>query len=242
MYDNDIGDWIKKSRLRYGWTQAEVAGKIGVNIGVVSHWERGTRQPNTENRKSLEDLLGPIDTAIDFDGEFGRWLNQEIEKQNISRNELSQKSGVHPVTIDNLIRGRTENPHSETMRKLAGALGHSEKESVGSEVIEETERSKEIPGLGSFEGFSPYVKGEIPDCAGIYVLYDVTDRPVYVGQTKEISRRIKEHHDKFWFKLPIVEKGAYIEVPDKDLRVKLEKFLIKFLKNIAVINKHHADR
>ena len=128
------------------------------------------------------------------------------------------------------------------MRKFAEALGHSDKDSVVREMIDETERSNEIPGLGSFEEFSPYEKGEIPDCAGDYVLYDVADRPIYVGKSRRISDRIKYHQDRFWFKEPTVEKAAYIEVPDDDLRGKLEKILIKFLKSNAVLNKHHAGR
>ncbi len=209
---------------------------------MVSHWEKGS-SPSPENRKKLEDLLGTYDAEIDFEGEFGRWLYREITKNGISPSELSQKSGLHPATIDNLIKGKVANPRSKTMEKLAKALKQGD-ESVVSEIIEETKRNNEIPGLGSFENFSPYVKDEIPDCAGVYVLYDIADRPIYVGQAKSIYDRIKYHQDRFWFKEPIVKQGAYtyIKVPDEDLRGKLERILIKFLKSNAVVNQHHTER
>ena len=246
MHDNDLGDWIRKSRLQRGWTQAVVAEKIGVpkaNGGLVSNWETTTRKPSEMYRKKLEDLFGAMDAEIDFDGEeFGRWLDKEIKNQSTSSTELSEKSGIHQVTIDNIIRGKVANPRSKTMKRLAEALGHSQKKSVGSEVIEETEKNNKIPGLGSFENFSPYDKEEIPDCPGVYVLYDISDRPIYVGKGKKISDRIKRHQDKFWFKEPIVTEGAYIEIGDDDLMGQLEKILIKFLKKNAVVNQQHAER
>ena len=242
MSNSNLGTRIRRLRLKHPYTQGEVESKIGISSGMVSHWERGTRKPSPENLKKLEHLLGPLDTAIDFDGEFGRWLDKEIKTRSINRNELARLSGIHWGTIDNILAGKVTSPRGETMRKLAGALGRSEKESVGSEVIEETERSNEIPGLGSFEEFSPYEEGEIPDCAGVYVLYDAAERPIYVGKSKKISRRLKDHQDKFWFKEPIVKQAAYIEVPEADLRGRLEQILIKFLKKNVVVNIHHVDR
>ena len=79
------------------------------------------------------------------------------------------------------------------MKKLADALEHGEMDSVGSELTKEIEGSNTIPGLGTFEEFSPYEEGEQPDCAGVYVLYDGADRPIYVGQSQDISTRIKQH-------------------------------------------------
>jgi len=239
---NKFGNWIKMSRLQAGLTQAAVEKEIDASSGMVSHWENG-KSPSSEYRKKLEKLFEPIDAGSSFDGEkFGKWLDQEMRKKPINRIKLSQKSGVHPATIDNLITGKVANPRSETMRKLAEALGHSQKDSVASEVIEETKRNNEIPGLGSFENFSPHVKDEIPDCAGVYVLYDIADRPIYVGQSESICGRIKNHQDRFWFKEPIVKQGAYIKVPDDGLRKQLEKILIKFLKSNAVLNQHYTER
>ena len=65
---------------------------------------------------------------------------------------------------------------------------------------------------------------------------------IYVGQATNIADRIQDHLDKFWFKRPIVELGAYIEINDKKLRNQVETVLIQFLKKNAVINKNKTAR
>ena len=74
------------------------------------------------------------------------------------------------------------------------------------------------------------------------MLYDISERPVYVGEGGNVRRRIRDHEEKFWFKRPIVESASWIAVEDSDLRLKIEKTLIKFLKSNAVINKQNVDR
>ena len=239
MSNSDFGENIRRSRLKYGYTQAEIAEKVGVVSGMVSHWERGTRQPHKKNRNKLEELLGPLDAAIDFDGEFGRWLKQEREKQNLTQDQLSSRSGLSTGYISHIETGRVANPRSETMKRLADALRKTGDGSIGRELIE-VEQNNDIQGLGKFLDFSPFEPDDIPDCLGVYVLYDRTKRPVYVGQG-EISVRIGDHKTRFWFKEPIVQFGAYIEVRDKSLRRQLEEILIRFLKgNGAVVNQHYT--
>jgi hypothetical protein len=46
----------------------------------------------------------------------------------------------------------------------------------------------------------------------------------------------------FWFKSPIVEKGAYVHIKDSKLRHQVEQILIKFLKSNAVLNKQSVER
>jgi excinuclease UvrABC nuclease subunit len=74
------------------------------------------------------------------------------------------------------------------------------------------------------------------------VFYDVSGRPIYVGKATVIRDRVRNHHEKFWFKNPIVDHAAYIEIQDERLRTQVEQILIKFLKSNAVLNKHHVER
>jgi hypothetical protein len=88
----------------------------------------------------------------------------------------------------------------------------------------------------------PHDAASLPSCPGVYVFYDVSDRPVYVGKAEKISKRVKDHTDKFWFKHPIVSHGAYVQIDGATLRYQVEQVLIKFLKSDAVINKQSVER
>jgi hypothetical protein len=96
--------------------------------------------------------------------------------------------------------------------------------------------------IGELTEFDPYDSERLPTIAGIYVLYDICQRPLYVGQGGSIDRRLRVHHDKFWFKSPIVESAAYVRIDDRLLRESVETLLIKFLKSNAVINKRFVER
>ncbi len=73
------------------------------------------------------------------------------------------------------------------------------------------------------------------------MFYDVSQRPIYVGQAKSVASRIKAHEDKFWFKPPIVEYAAYVPVQNAKLRDQIERILIKFLKANAVLNRQQTE-
>lgn len=53
----DIKDRIKELRLSNGWSQQELADKLGVTNVAVSQWERGVKQPKMEMREALCDLF-----------------------------------------------------------------------------------------------------------------------------------------------------------------------------------------
>ncbi len=71
---------------------------------------------------------------------------------------------------------------------------------------------------------------------------DISDRPIYVGQGQRIATRLRDHHEKFWFRPPIVQNAAYVGIDNKLLREQIERVLIKFLKSNAVLNQQNVDR
>lgn len=170
---------------------------------------------------------------------FGEWLRTKRDAKGWTQQQLADRSGVSGQQISNIEIGRSPNPRATTRAKLQGAL----EEDPPAQVVEDAEAEQRIPDLGMLQDFDPYAD-DLPECPGVYVLYDVTDRPVYVGKTTErgIGVRVKEHYDKFWFKRPVVTHGAYIEIGDAGLCGKIEQVLIKFLKSNAVFNKQHVDR
>ncbi len=137
----------------------------------------------------------------------------------LSASQLAEKAGVSIPTVYGIEAGRIANPRLFTQRSLARAIGKD----TPAEITEELKEQASIEGVGELEEFDPYDEDNIPTTAGIYVFYDVSNRPVYVGQASDIKRRLREHRDKFWFRPPIVETAAFVGVADQDTRDKIEK-------------------
>jgi predicted ATPase/transcriptional regulator with XRE-family HTH domain len=49
---------LKSARYKLGWTQAELAEKVGTTFETVSRWERGIKTPSAFFRRKLCDVLG----------------------------------------------------------------------------------------------------------------------------------------------------------------------------------------
>ena len=52
-----FGEKLQKLRRNRGWTQEELAGKIGISRQALSKWEQGTAVPDTENVLRLSALF-----------------------------------------------------------------------------------------------------------------------------------------------------------------------------------------
>jgi transcriptional regulator with XRE-family HTH domain len=152
--------------------------------------------------------------------------------------ELAKASGVSGPAIYGIEAGRIANPRTETVKKLEKALGQDLPPETKAELREEST----IEGMGEFVDFDPHDPDDRPNASGVYVLYDISERPIYVGEGGNIRKRIRDHEEKFWFKQPIVETAAFVKIDDEALRRKVETVLIRFLKSNAVINKKNVDR
>lgn len=146
--------------------------------------------------------------------------------------------GVSEPQIFNIEKGNTRNPRAETRTKLATALG----ETPSPETVEITETDAEIPDVGVLTDFAPHDDDDLPEEPGIYLLYDISERPMYVGESDSIRRRLRDHVDKFWFKRPIVETAGYVRIDNSRLRRQVEATMIRFLKSNAVINRQNVRR
>lgn len=171
-------------------------------------------------------------------GSFSRWLKRTIEKSEMSLATIAESSGVSYQTISKIINGSTPNPQASTKERLASALHQK----IPKQVQDSSSSETFVEGLGDLADFNPYETSELPNCGGVYVFYDISNRPIYIGKSSNIAGRVKSHSDKFWFKPPIVTAASYIKVDDDKLRTQIEQILIKFLRNNAVINKQNVVR
>jgi transcriptional regulator with XRE-family HTH domain len=231
---------IQLRRKALGLSQAALADEVGVTQGAVSAWETGRTAPRHEQVEELERVLGgqPIGVPTSPSQDYGEWLRAEREDAGLSREGLAAASGVSAIGIYNIESGRSVNPRPKTRKALERALRRSAPE----ELVQAVEQSAEIQGVGRMSDFDPHSEDDFPREPGVYVLYDISDRPIYVGKSSNIRERIRTHVDKFWYRSPIVEKAAYVRVDDPVLRGQLEETLIKFLKSNAVINQRLVDR
>lgn len=55
IYFNTNLEYLRK---RKGWTQTDLANKLGTTWGVISHWELGKRQPRMEMVGKIAELFG----------------------------------------------------------------------------------------------------------------------------------------------------------------------------------------
>lgn len=230
---------LRELRVRAGWSQAELAEKLDVSQGTISNWETGRSEPRPDQRKALVAVLGTSE-SVDYtagSSPLAAWLKQARVSRGYSVPELATRAGITPPAIYRIEAGLTANLREKTRRKLEQVLG-----AVPVDTAQETASDATIAGLGAFEDFDPHEDEDRPTGPGIYVLYDISERPVYVGEGSNVRRRIRDHEEKFWFKRPIVESASWISVDDGNLRVQIEKTLIKFLKSNAVINKQNVDR
>jgi len=259
-----IAVWIRNKRQESGLSQDALAKHVGCTGMTIGNWENGKTKPDAASVKKLEKVLGAFSSteAEPEEQDFGNWLRTERTTRGVTQQQLADAAKVNAVTISMIELGKISRPQRDTIQRLETALEKKygapvptdAKETSGparSPAKRPTSKAPEaavspvlevFKGIGVFTEFNPHVDSERPRDPGIYVFYDISERPIYVGQGQEIRVRIRDHQDKFWFKEPIVESAAYIRVDDKELRNRLEEVLIKFMKSNAVLNKQKVER
>jgi transcriptional regulator with XRE-family HTH domain len=225
-------------------TQADLARQIGVTQTSISNWEVGRVRPRPQEAERLSAILRQAadPDAAETTNAYGTWVTDRRAELGLTREQLAARSGISLVQIYNIEAGRTLNPRDRTRQAISEILAQTPPPSIESAVKEDVE----IVGVGDLTDFNPYDREDIPSEPGVYVFYDVSNRPIYVGQASNIRERVANSHtghvDKFWFRPPIVETASFVRVSDEVLRRKLEQTLIKFLKSNAVINKKGVER
>ena len=97
------------------WSQAELERLIGVGRGMVSHWKEGTRVPNEENRRRLDDFLADTDQVFE---------PEKLEKRvrELPKLERQPKGTKRPTRRTRKIDVLGRNPHVQgwTLQQAKG--------------------------------------------------------------------------------------------------------------------------
>lgn len=214
---------------------------IGVSGMTISNWENGKTKPKAVDQKKLEKVFGSFNAQVEKEqdtslSELSDWLRTSRTSVGYTQMQLAKLSGVNIATVSQIETGKITEPQDSIIKKLEKALGVHDASGSAADAPDP------MKGLGKFQQFNPHDPSEWPKVDGVYVLYDISDRPTYIGRGKPIYGRIKDHSSRQWYIKPFVTKAAYIQVVDKDLRWNLETILIKFMQANAMVNAMDVER
>jgi transcriptional regulator with XRE-family HTH domain len=100
MTDNDIGRKIRDARLNKGYTQQELADRVGVDISSITHFETGFTKPRFKTKLRLNKVLG-INLEI---GKDAPPLTKIRMSNGYSRAELAQLLGISNTLLRRIER------------------------------------------------------------------------------------------------------------------------------------------
>ncbi|MBQ3803179.1 MAG: helix-turn-helix transcriptional regulator [Oscillospiraceae bacterium] len=133
-----MGERIKQLRKENGWTQTELAEKMGVTKGTVSTWETDSRRPAFETLDQLCDL---------FDRSMG-YVTGQSDIPGHSR--MTQEEAI------DVVLSVEEEELSEYAQKYA-RLDEFGRKAVQAIIREEAERCRAQGTLGSSKTYSAFI-------------------------------------------------------------------------------------
>ena len=80
MLRSELGRRIIKTRMRRGWSQAELARRLGVPRERLGKWERGLNEPSLEDLAALSEVLEVPLEALGL----GRAVRRSISDEELS--------------------------------------------------------------------------------------------------------------------------------------------------------------
>lgn len=91
----EIADRLIKLRKKNGYSQEEVADKLGLSRQAVSKWERAEASPDTDNLICLAKLYGiSLDELLSTDDDIETIVKEQVKKDEKPEKE---KEGIHLV-------------------------------------------------------------------------------------------------------------------------------------------------
>jgi len=71
-----FGEILKKLRAEKGWSQAQLAKRIGLSPAIVAHYESGTRYPSLETLIDIGRVMGvSTDYLLGLSNQKESWLD-----------------------------------------------------------------------------------------------------------------------------------------------------------------------
>jgi transcriptional regulator with XRE-family HTH domain len=239
-----FGQRLRAAREARGVTRKQLADVFRVAPGTIVNWETKGTQPTVDLEKTALDWIeqpssSPSNATDSVGAEdespgFSDWLRTQRAQRNLTREALAARANLSPQAIFLIETGRVRNPWRQTRERLMKALGET---ALPADVEQEIEEQTQIAADQHFNDFSPWEESTIPETGCVYVYYDRTERPIYVGETNNLRARNRQHAvNHKWFFPKLVESGAYVRINSVEERKRLEKLLIQFLRRNFLFN------
>ena len=89
----EIADRLVKLRKKYGYSQEELADKLGLSRQAVSKWERAEASPDTDNLICLAKLYGvSLDELLSTDEDIDTIVKEQIKKEDKKEEEKDKET------------------------------------------------------------------------------------------------------------------------------------------------------
>ena len=99
----EIADRLVKLRKKYGYSQEELADKLGLSRQAVSKWERAEASPDTDNPICLAKLYGvSLDELLATDEDIDTIVEEQVKenKEEAPKQDAQEEEKKDKVTID----------------------------------------------------------------------------------------------------------------------------------------------
>ena len=154
----EIADRLVKLRKKYGYSQEELADKLGLSRQAVSKWERAEASPDTDNLICLAKLYGvSLDELLATDEDIDTIIKEQVkeEKKEDEPNEESSKSSEKKqdrvVINDDGIFLSDKNGERVTIND-DGVTCYDKDGNVVKKVGKHSERTRAMAVIGAIEG------------------------------------------------------------------------------------------
>ena len=115
---------LRRRRAAAGLTQADLAGRLGVDRTHVVHWENGRRRPSTAHLAQLASALGVRPADLLDPARIPSGLEGLRVSAGLTQTELADRAQV-PRSTYSLLERSSEPPPGAIAGRLAEALGVS---------------------------------------------------------------------------------------------------------------------
>lgn len=164
-------------------------------------------------------------------GQVGARVQEARERRGWSKRQLAQRAGVNDATILRIERGETPNPGTETLRKIAGALGVS---------YEELSGERTGPPAAQVLGGVVWVPVmRVTAAAGDWS--DTAETLPFPDELFEPGRRLGAVKVNGESMAPEIESGDYVVVDANRTQPQAGEIVVGLADGALVVKRHYCD-